>query len=129
MKVVKFTCITPLQTWWIMHGRKNPDPHYNCVIQNFQDAVDRLPSIRWSGYRFRFETVVFNQDDVEVESVLLPLVMFEDLVNNGVKPVDKVLEEIQNGEYKPKPDDSSNLKLYAWLQRNSLSSLLQSENS
>ncbi|MBW4447375.1 MAG: hypothetical protein KME38_11040 [Spirirestis rafaelensis WJT71-NPBG6] len=73
---------------------------------------------------------MFSEDDVEAESILLlPLVMFEDLVKNGVKPVGKVLEEIQNGEYKPKPDDSSNIKLYAWLQRKSLSSLLQTENS
>lgn len=117
--------------WWIMmRGKsKNPDPQNNNLIQNFQNFVDRLPSIRWSGYRFRFETIVFSEDDVEVESILLPLVMFEDLVKNDAKPAGKVLEEIQNGEYKPKPDDSSNLKLYAWLQRNSLSSLLQTENS
>ncbi len=56
--------------------------------------------------------------------------MFEDLVKNDVSSfLYKVVEEIQTGEYKPKPDDSLHLKLYAWLQRNSLSSLLQTENS
>lgn len=114
--------------WWIMYGQKNPDPHSNAVIQNFKSAVDRLPSIRWSGYRFRLETIIFDEDDVEVESILLPLYMFEDLLKNEIKPYGKLLEEIQNGEYKPKPDDQRNIKIYAWLQKNSLISLLQTAN-
>lgn len=69
-----------------------------------------------------------NEDDVEVESVLLPLFMFEDLLKNEVKPYGNILEEIQNGEYNSKPDDERNIKIYAWLQKNSLISLLQTTN-
>jgi predicted GIY-YIG superfamily endonuclease len=118
--------------WWIIKGQKNFDMPSDRVVKDFGGAVGRLPSIRWFGYRFRFETIVFSEDDAEVESLLLPLVMFEDLVKNHVSNdlrSYKVFEEIQTGEYKSKPDDSSNIKLYAWLQRNSLSSLLQTENN
>ncbi|MDM9381107.1 hypothetical protein QUB80_10365 [Chlorogloeopsis sp. ULAP01] len=116
--------------WWIMHRQKNPDPHYNRIIENLKNRVDGLPTIRWSGYRFRFETIVFEEDDVEVESVLLPLTMFEDLIKNDAKPGDyKILEEIQNGEYKSKPNDNVSLKLFAWLNSNLLFSLLQTKNS
>lgn len=115
--------------WWIVQGRKNPDPERDNIIRNFQQWVDRLPTIRWSGYRFRLETIVFSEDDVEVESVLLPLAMFEDLVRDAVKFSGKLLEEIQSGEYKSKPDDRANIKLSAWLQRNSLYLLLQTNNS
>jgi hypothetical protein len=112
--------------WWITSGQKNPDPDSNCVIINLKNAENRLPNIRWSGYRFRFETIVFDEDDVEVESVLLPLSMFEDLLKNGLSG--RILEEIQNGEYKSKPDDQRSIKIYAWLYKNSLVSLLQAAN-
>lgn len=119
--------------WWIMHGHKNPDPERDCIIRNLRSAVDKLPTIRWSGYRFRLETILFSEDDVEVESiVLLPLAMFEDLMKNKDQLKswlsDKLLEEIQSGEYKSKPDDQAKIKLCAWLQRNSVSSLLQIDN-
>jgi hypothetical protein len=42
---------------------------------------------------------------------------------------DKLREEIQGGGYKSKPDDSANIKMCAWLQRNSLCSLLLINNS
>ncbi|MBE9201276.1 MULTISPECIES: hypothetical protein [unclassified Nodularia (in: cyanobacteria)] len=115
--------------WWIMHKTKNPDAVQN-VIRNLQNQLDTLPTIRWSGYRFRLETIIFSEDDVEVESVLLPLAMFEDLMKDkyGVNDTN-VLEEIQKGEYKPKPNDSLRVKLFAWLQSNSLSSLLKTNNS
>jgi hypothetical protein len=118
--------------WWIYHGRKNPDPEHHCIIVNLQNAVDRLPTIKWSGYRFRLETLLFSEDDVEVESVLLPLAMFEDLMRekSQVSYLDaKLQEEILSGEYKSKQNDSANIKLCAWLQRNSLASLLQTNNS
>jgi predicted GIY-YIG superfamily endonuclease len=115
--------------WWIMRGDKNPDPYRNCVIENLNHAANRLLTIKWAGYRFRLETIVFNEDDVEVESVLLPLLMFEDLLKNEIKPHDKLLEEIRNGEYKPKPDDERSIIIYAWLQKNSLISLLQTTSS
>ena len=69
--------------WWIMHNKKNPDPERQSVIQNLQSAVDALPTIRWSGYRYRLETIVFSEDDVEVESILIPLAMFEDLIRDA----------------------------------------------
>ncbi|MBW4565730.1 MAG: GIY-YIG nuclease family protein [Mojavia pulchra JT2-VF2] len=112
--------------WWMIYGQKDPVPQRNCVIENLQRAVDRLPTIRWSGYRFRFETILFTEDDVEVQSILFPLVMFEDLVRwLKLNYSGKVREELEKGEYKPKPDDLASLKLCAWLQSNSLSSLLK----
>ena len=117
--------------WWIMHGNKNPDPELNCVVENLKSAVNRLPTIRWSGYRFRFETIVFSEDDVEVESILLPLAMFENLIINKVKSTisSTVIEQIQSGEYNSKQDDNKKAKLFAWLQQNTLDSLLQTDNS
>ncbi|BBD70876.1 XRE family transcriptional regulator [Nostoc commune NIES-4072] len=112
--------------WWIIYGRKNPNIVSDKVIQNLESAIDRLPTIRWSGYRFRVETIVFSEDDVEVESILFPLVMFEDLIRwLKLNYTGKSREELEKGEYKPKPDDPASIKLCAWLQRNSLSSLLQ----
>lgn len=111
--------------WWIRYRQKNPDPHRDGVIENLKKDVDRLPTIKWSGYKFRLETIVFDEDDVEVESVLLPLPMFEDLLKNEIKLYSNILEKIQNGEYKPKPDGERNIIIYAWLQTNSLISLLQ----
>jgi hypothetical protein len=94
--------------------------------------VKKLATIRWSGYRYRFETIRFSEDDVEVENViLLPLAMFEDLMKDQstVGLNSSVLEEIQKGEYKSKSNDSMRIKLFVWLQSNSLSSLLQTNNS
>jgi hypothetical protein len=110
--------------------KKNPDISSNNVIENLESVIERLPTIRWSGYRFRIETIVFSEDDVEVKSILFPLAMFEDLIRQ-VKSnyMGKVREELQNGEYQSKPDDIASLKLCAWLQRNSLNSLLQTKNS
>ncbi|MCC5665094.1 GIY-YIG nuclease family protein [Nostoc sp. CHAB 5784] len=119
--------------WWIMHGRKNPDLEHDHIIRILQSEVDRLPSIRWFGYRFRLETILFNEDDVEVETMLLPLAMFEDLMRDRDKLKSmfsaKLIEEIQSGEYKSKPDDQANMKLCIWLQRNSVSSLLKLDKS
>jgi predicted GIY-YIG superfamily endonuclease len=117
--------------WWITYGKKNPSPEMDCLMLNLQNAVDRLPTIRWSGYKFRLETIMFSEDDVEVESILLPLAMFEDLLKDismfrGIS--NEIREEIKKGEYKPKPNDHLNIKLCAWLQRNSLSSLLQTDS-
>ncbi|MEH2075756.1 MAG: GIY-YIG nuclease family protein [Nostoc sp.] len=110
---------------WIMYTKKNSDVPNEITIRRLQDEIDRLPTIRWSGYRFRYETIRFSEDDVEVDSLLLPLAMFEDLMKDkyGIHNT-KVLEEIKKGEYKSKPDDSERIKLFAWLQSNSLFSLL-----
>ncbi|MBD2210756.1 GIY-YIG nuclease family protein [Nostoc linckia FACHB-104] len=116
--------------WWLIYGNKNPDPGRNNIIENLKNAVDRLPTIRWCGYRFRLETIVFSEDEMEVESILLPLTMFEDLIRDVKSSLaGKVLEEIQSGEYKSKPDAKAYIKLCAWLQSNSLSSLFSTNNS
>jgi len=60
---------------------------------------------------------LFSEDDVEVESILLPLAMFEDLVRDKSWFSGRILEEIQSGEYKPKQDDRAHIKLCVWLQR------------
>ena len=116
--------------WWITQGQKDPDPERNCLVTNFKRFVDKLPTIRWSGYKFRLETIVFNEDDVEVESILLPLAMFEDLMKDAkLFCSGKVLQEIESSEYKSKPQDSRAIKICAWLQHNSLLSLIQTNNA
>lgn len=115
--------------WWIMHNKKNPDPVRNGIINTLQYAVDRLPTIRWCGYRFRLETIIFSEDDVEVESVLLPLAMFEDLMKDKTRFHSQVLEQILKGEYQSTSSDMQTIKLFLWLQSNTLSSLLQTNNS
>lgn len=68
--------------------------------------------------------------DTEVDSLLIPLAMFEDLMKDKYDVHNtNVLEEIKKGEYKSKPDDSERIKLFAWLQSNSLFSLLQTNNN
>ncbi|BAY97454.1 hypothetical protein NIES37_13960 [Tolypothrix tenuis PCC 7101] len=115
--------------WWIEGRKKTPDPKYDCILENLKSAVDRLPTIRWSGYRFRFETIVFSEDDVEVESVvLLPLGMFEDLMKEKSR-FGGTIEEIQRDESKLTPKHPANIKLCVWLQSHSLSSLLSTNNS
>ena len=71
--------------WWITYGNKNPSPEAYNIVRSLQEAVDKLPTIRWSGYKFRLETIVFSEDDVEVDSILLPLSMFEDLMKDASK--------------------------------------------
>lgn len=67
--------------WYIAHGNKNPDPVYNCVVKNLDImANERLETVRWVGYQFKFEKVVFEEDNMEVETVLIPIKMFEDFM-------------------------------------------------
>ncbi|MBO1059487.1 MAG: GIY-YIG nuclease family protein [Aphanizomenon flos-aquae CP01] len=116
--------------WWIMHNQKNPHPETNCVILNLQNAVDRLLTIRWSGYKYRFENIKFSEDDVEIENVLfLPLAMFEDLMKDKSRFNSQILEKIIKGEYQSNDYDRLSVKLFVWLQSNSLSSLLETNNS
>lgn len=119
--------------WWIVERQKNPDKSDN-IIKTLQNAVDGLFTIRWSGYRFRFENIVFSEDDVEVESLLLPLAMFEDLMKDKSRFSSSSYsrqwsKKIQSTEYKSQPGDPANLKLCVWLQYNSLFSLLQKNES
>jgi hypothetical protein len=115
--------------WWIMHNNKNPHPETNCVIRNLQNVIDRLPTIRWSGYRFRFETIIFSEDDVEVDSLLLPLAMFEDLIKDKLRFNTKVIEQILNGEYQASDYEQKNIKLFVWLQSNSILSLIENNKA
>ncbi|XZF65860.1 MAG: GIY-YIG nuclease family protein [Gloeotrichia echinulata DVL01] len=115
--------------WWIIYNDKNPDPERSSVISNFKHGINRLPSIRWSGYRFRFETIMFSEDDVEVDSLLLPLAMFEDLMKDKSRFNSQELEKILKGEYQPLDSGRRSIKLFVWLQSNSISSLLQTKNS
>lgn len=116
--------------WWITQRQKNPDPEGNRVILNLQGAIERLPTIKWSGYKFRLETIVFEEDDVEVESILLPLGMFEDLMKDVSRYGGSILKEIQSGEYKSmKYSNQAHINLCGWLQNNSLCSLLQNNDS
>jgi predicted GIY-YIG superfamily endonuclease len=114
--------------WWIEHRNKTPDQVRYNRIEHLQEAVNRLPSIRWSGYRFRLETIIFSEDDMEVESILLPLGMFEDLMKEKSR-FGSGIEEIQKGESKLTSKDPANIKLCVWLQSNLLSSLLSTNNS
>ena len=73
---------------------------------------------------------MFSEDDVEVESIFLPLSMFEDLMREPLtKGFGRTLaEEISSGQYITQLDDSKSVKLCAWLQHNSLQSLLETDN-
>lgn len=115
--------------WWITRKSKNPQLERDCVIENLKQAIDRLPTIRWTGYRFKNQTILFSEDDVEVESILIPLAMFEDIIKDAKSfACGKLLQEIISSEYKSKPEDGANLKLCAWLQKKSLLSLLKTNN-
>lgn len=115
--------------WWIMHNQKNPSLEYNRIIENSKHSADRLPTIRWSGYKFRFEMIRFSEDDVEVESILFPLAMFEDLMKDKSRFNSQTLEQILRGEYKSTDYDRGSIKLFVWLQSNSISSLLETNNN
>jgi len=97
--------------WSIAHGNKNPHPVHNAVIQNLNImANNRVQTIRWAGHSFRFETVCFD-DGMEVETVLLPLKMFEDFIR------------FQAQNYRGEPPDNERTRLGAWLESRSLEDL------
>jgi hypothetical protein len=114
--------------WWIEHQQKNPNLPLDTIIIWLQEALNRLPTIRWSGQKFRLETIIFSEDDMEAESILLPLGMFEDLMKNKSR-FGLDIEIILNGESKLTPKHPARIKLCVWLQSNSLSSLLSSNKS
>ncbi|MDZ7956526.1 MAG: GIY-YIG nuclease family protein [Aulosira sp. DedQUE10] len=114
--------------WWIERKQKIPDLQPDTIIKCLNQAVNILPTIKWSGYRFRFETIVFSEDDMEAESILLPFGMFEDLMKEKSRFSGEI-EKFQSGEYKLTPEHQANIKLCIWLQSNSLSSLLSTNNS
>ncbi|EAZ92469.1 hypothetical protein [Crocosphaera chwakensis] len=103
--------------WYIIHNRKNPDPIHNCVIKNCEIMINnRLPTIWWVGYTFKFEELEF-EDGLITEAVLLPLKMFEDLIKYHFA------ESTKNSTAEP-PKSSDyfyqQYQLGKWLQNNSL---------
>ncbi|HEY9783516.1 MAG TPA: hypothetical protein V6D09_25680 [Leptolyngbyaceae cyanobacterium] len=66
---------------------------------------------------------------MEVESILLPLAMFHDLMRDKSNFSGKLLEVIQNDDYKSKPEDSKIMKLFVWLKSNSLFWLIETDKS
>jgi hypothetical protein len=114
--------------WWIEHQQKHPNLPLDTIIIRLQDELNRLPTIRWSGQKFRLETIIFSEDDMEAESILLPLGMFEEIMKNKSR-FGGGYEQILSGESKLTPKDPARIKLCVWLQSNSLSSLLSTNNS
>lgn len=96
--------------WYIVHKKKNPDPVYNCIIQNLDImANNRLETVKWAGYRFKFEKIIFEEDNMEVETVLLPIKMFEDFISYHYI-----------NEYKESSLDNLCTRLGNWLENNDL---------
>lgn len=114
--------------WWIEFGNKTTDLESHIIIKRLQEAVNRLSTIRWSGYKFRFETIVFSEDDMEAECILMPFGMFEYLMKDKSR-FGSDIELILSGESKLTPKHPTRIKLCVWLQSNSLSSLLSTKNS
>lgn len=51
--------------WYIAHEKKNPDPLYNCIIDNLQImANNRLSTVKWAGYEFKFERIAYDWEIV-----------------------------------------------------------------
>lgn len=98
--------------WYIAHEKKNPDPVYDCIIDNLQImANNRLSTVKWAGYEFKFERIAFD-DGMEIEAVLLPLKMFEDFIRYQAK------------NYREEPPDNICTRLGKWLESKSLEDLL-----
>ena len=98
--------------WCIAHAKKNPDPVYDCIIDNLKIlANNRLSTIKWAGHDFRFERIAF-EDGMEVNAVLLPLRMFEDFICFRAK------------NYRGEPPDNECTQLGRWLENRSLQELL-----
>lgn len=102
--------------WNIVHGKKNPDPVHNCIIDNLNILVNnRLKTIKLSGYKFEFEKGLFD-DGMEIEAVFIPLSMFEDFIR------------YQSTNYRGTPPDNECTRLAKWLETNSLNDLVRKES-
>jgi hypothetical protein len=94
--------------WSIVYANKNPDPIRDCIIDNLKIiANNRLSTVKWAGYDFKFERISF-EDGMEVETVLLPLKMFEDFIR------------YQANNYRGEPPDNECTRLGKWLESRSL---------
>ncbi len=99
--------------WSIAHRNKNPYPERHCIIYNLELMVNnRVKTIRWAGYQFKFETVYFD-DGMEVNTVLIPLGMFEDFIN------------FQSNNYGGTPPDNNCTRLGNWLKYHSFKEHLE----
>ena len=97
--------------WSIAHRQKNPDPFYDCVVRNLEImANNRVTTVRWAGHDFKFERIAFD-DGMEVETVLLPLKMFEDFIRFSCRVY---------------PEDHEYSKLMKYLENRSLEDLIKS---
>jgi hypothetical protein len=100
--------------WKIARGTIHVDLDPRCV-DNLRNLVNkRLTTIRWIGYSYRVERVYFIEDEMEVDTVLMPLAMFEDLIR---------------GEYRNRGENSllqedDCIKLGRWLEDRTISKLL-----
>jgi hypothetical protein len=98
--------------WSIAHAKRNPDPVYDCIIDNLKTmANNRLSTVKWAGHDFQFERIAF-EDGMEVETVLLPLKMFEDFIRFHAK------------NYRGEPPNNECTRLGRWLEDKSLEELL-----
>jgi hypothetical protein len=98
--------------WSIAYGKKNPDHVYDCVIDNLNImTTNRLSTVKWAGHDFKFEKIAFD-DGMEVETVLIPLKMFEDFIRYQAK------------NYRGEPPDNECTRLGKWLESKSLAELL-----
>lgn len=95
--------------WYIAHGNKNPHPVYNCIIKNLDTmANNTVETVKWAGYQFKFEKIIFEEDNMEVETVLIPIKIFEDFIRYHTK------------NYKATPRDNLCTRLGNWLENNHL---------
>lgn len=98
--------------WNIAYGKKNPDLERNCVIYNLEILVNnRLSTIKWAGYPFQLEKVYFD-DGMEVDTILIPLEMFEDFIGYHAN------------NYRGTPPDNECTRLWDRLKDNSFKNLL-----
>ncbi|HEY9702316.1 MAG TPA: hypothetical protein V6C58_07710 [Allocoleopsis sp.] len=98
--------------WSIAYGEKNPHPVYNCIIDNLNImANNRLSTIKWAGHDFKFERIGF-EDGMELETVLIPLKMFEDFIR------------FQSKNYRGEPPDNECTRLGKWLESRYLEELM-----
>lgn len=97
--------------WYIADGKKNPDLERDCVISNLEIMVNnRLSTVKWAGYQFKLENVCFD-DGMEVDTILIPLEMFEDFIR------------YHGNNYRGNPPDNECTRLGNWLKDNSLKKL------
>ena len=78
---------------------------------------NRLETVRWVGYQFNFENVLFEQDNMEVETVLIPIKMFEEFMR------------YHTADYQGTPPDNLCTKLGNWLKSHDLDSFIKNQIS